>query len=50
MSLNVIDHRIALNAIEPTPEEFHHACIGIHCGKRFPILIAPSTQADTVAD
>jgi hypothetical protein len=25
MLLDVIDHRIALNAIEPTPEEFHHS-------------------------
>ena len=30
MLLDVIDHRIALNAIEPTPEEFHHSWVGIH--------------------
>jgi hypothetical protein len=30
MLLDVINHRIALNAVEPTPEEFHHPWIGFH--------------------
>jgi hypothetical protein len=49
MLFDASDHRVALNATEATPEEFHNAHIGIHCGKRFPILVTPSTQADTVA-
>src|SRR5438876_1178873 len=46
MLLDAIDHRVTLNATEATAEEFHDSRIGIHCGKRFPILVTPSTQAD----
>jgi hypothetical protein len=49
MILDAIDHRVALNSTETTPEEFHNSRIGIHCGKRFPILVTPSTQADAAA-
>jgi hypothetical protein len=49
MLLNTIDHRVALNSTEGTPKEFHNACIGIHSGKRFPILVTPWTQADAAA-
>jgi hypothetical protein len=45
MLLDAIDHRIALNSTEATSEEFHDSRIGIHCGKSFPILVAPATQA-----
>jgi hypothetical protein len=41
MLLDTVNHRVALNAIEATPEEFHNSRIGIHCGKRFPILVMP---------
>jgi|SRR5207237_682878 len=47
--LDAIDHRVALNWTEGTPEEFHNSRIGIHCGERFPILVTPSTQADAAA-
>jgi hypothetical protein len=46
MLLDVINHRVALNAIKRTSEEFHNSGIGIHDGKRFPILVTPLTQAD----
>jgi len=49
MLLDAIDHRIALNSTEAIPEEFHNSRIGIHCGKRFPILVTPSTQANAAA-
>jgi len=46
MLLDAIDHGVALNSTEAIREEFHHSRIGIHCGKRVPILVTPSTQAD----
>jgi len=46
---DAIDHRVALNSTEATPEEFHNSRIGIHCGKRFTILVTPFTQADAAA-
>jgi hypothetical protein len=49
MLVDAIDHRVALDPTEATPEEFHNARIGIHCGKRFPIVVTPSTQADAAA-
>jgi hypothetical protein len=49
MAVDVIDHCVALNATEATPEEFHHAYVGIHRRKRIPIRVTPSTQADAVA-
>jgi hypothetical protein len=49
MLLDEINHRVALNSTEATPEECHNSRIGIHCGKRFPILVTPSTQADAAA-
>jgi hypothetical protein len=49
MLLDVINHRVALNATEATSEEFHNSGIGIYGGKRFPILVTPLTQADATA-
>jgi len=49
MLLDAIDHRVALSSTEATREEFHNSRIGIHCGKRFPILVTPSTQAHAAA-
>jgi len=44
MLLDAIDRRVAFNATEATPEEFHNARIKIHCGERFPIVVTPSTS------
>jgi hypothetical protein len=49
MLLDAIDHRVAFNTTEPAPEEFHNSGIGIHGGKRFPILVTPLTQEDATA-
>jgi hypothetical protein len=49
MLLDAIGHRVAFKSTEATPEELHDSRIGIHHGKRFPILITPSTQADAAA-
>lgn len=46
---DAINQRVALNSTEATREEFHDSRIRIHGGKRFPILITPSTQADACA-
>jgi hypothetical protein len=44
--LDVIHHYVALAARKAIPKELHHARVGIYCGKCFPILITPSTQAN----
>jgi len=49
MLLDVINHGVTLNAAEAASEEFHNSGIGIHCGKRFPILLTPLTQANAAA-
>src|SRR5258706_15368587 len=49
MPLDAIDHRVAINSAEAAAEEFHRSPIGIHDGKRGPVIITPSTQADPAA-
>jgi hypothetical protein len=49
MLLDAVRQRVALDATEATGEVFHNSPIGIHCGKGFPILVTPSTQADATA-
>src|SRR5262245_22943655 len=49
MLLDAVDHRVALGAAETALEEFHDARIGIHRGKRLPILVTPCTQTDAAA-
>jgi hypothetical protein len=49
MLFNAIDQRVALISGESLAEEFHHARIGVHRGKRFPVRRAPWTQADALA-
>src|SRR5262249_11321767 len=44
-----VDHRVALNATEAAREEFHDPRVGIQRGKRVPILVTPSTQAEAAA-
>jgi UDP-3-O-acyl-N-acetylglucosamine deacetylase len=48
MLLDAIDHRVAVGPAEAIAEEFHHKGIGVHDGKRFPILVTPPAQADAV--
>ncbi len=49
MFLDALDHCVAFGATEATWEELHNARIGIHCGKRVAILLAPLTEADACA-
>jgi hypothetical protein len=47
--LDVVNHRVALDAAKATSEKFHNSGIGIHRGKCFPIIVTPLAKTDAAA-
>src|SRR5262249_15231933 len=48
MGLDAIDHGVGLLRRHGAWKEFHHPRVGVHLGERYPVLVAPGAQSQTL--